>query len=327
MKLKYISSCFIFLVFLSCSNEEENIIPRPPESISLEAEGFLNEILDIMEANALNRKNIDWPDFRAKVFDKVGNAQTIAGTYSGVREALILLNDNHSFFVNPDGNSIVVGTLQCDAADTSIPSLPQHIGYIKINAFTGDSNSNEALAFSQRLLDEIIRQENPDLKGWIVDLRDNSGGNMWPMLTAIGPILGEGIAGYFIDTDGNEESWGFFNGSATFQGEPISAISNLYELSVPNPKVAVLLDKGVASSGEVMAISFIERENTRSFGSETCGLSTANSSFVLSDNSTLFLTTSFLADRNKNTFGFPVVPDQVTAQETTVQEAITWLED
>jgi C-terminal processing protease CtpA/Prc len=32
-----------------------------------------------------------------------------------------------------------------------------------------------------------------NLAGWIVDLRNNGGGNMWPMLTGIGSILGEGV--------------------------------------------------------------------------------------------------------------------------------------
>jgi carboxyl-terminal processing protease len=45
-----------------------------------------------------------------------------------------------------------------------------------------------------------------------------------------------------------------------------------YKLVVPSPRVAVLTDTGVASSGE--AIAFRGRPNTRSFGTPTCGLST-----------------------------------------------------
>jgi hypothetical protein len=66
-----------------------------------------------------------------------------------------------------------------------------------------------------------------------------------------------------------------------------------------NPKVAVLIDNAVVSSGEAIAISFIGRENTKSFGSATCGKSTGNVQYNLSYNRTLVLTTVFLADRNR----------------------------
>ena len=51
----------------------------------------------------------------------------------------------------------------------------------------------------QQIQDQIKIMDHPYNIGWIVDLRGNGGGNMWPMLAGIGPILGEGIAGYFID--------------------------------------------------------------------------------------------------------------------------------
>ncbi len=38
--------------------------------------------------------------------------------------------------------------------------------------------------------------------GWVVDLRRNMGGNMWPMLAGVGPILGEGEAGAIVFADG-----------------------------------------------------------------------------------------------------------------------------
>ena len=93
----------------------------------------------------------------------------------------------------------------------------------------------------------------------------------------------------------------------------------------PQPRVAVLLDNGVASSGEVIAISFIGRANTKSFGSATCGSTTSNEPYTLSDNSTLYLTTAYLADRNKKIFGIPVQPDVTSTNEAIVQDALEWI--
>ena len=39
-------------------------------------------------------------------------------------------------------------------------------------------------------------------RGWVVDLRDNTGGNMWPMLAAIAALLPDGVLGYFVLRDG-----------------------------------------------------------------------------------------------------------------------------
>ena len=87
------------------------------------------------------------------------------------------------------------------------------------------------------------------------------------------------------------------------------------------------MDNGIASSGELIAISFIGRENTRSFGASTCGLSTSNSPFKLSDNYSLNLTTAYLADRNNNLYGITVDPDIVTTNEDIIQNAVEWIEN
>ena len=49
----------------------------------------------------------------------------------------------------------------------------------------------------------------------------------------------------------------------------------LYTLINPMPRVTVLTDEGVMSSGEAVVVSFRERTRARSFGTATCGVSTA----------------------------------------------------
>ncbi len=305
---------------ISCKDDELTVT-------SDKAEKFLNEVLDVMEANSINRYKIDWTDFRKKVFEKVIGAQTIQDTYPGIKEALVLLGDNHSSYTKIDGSVIFVGNLQCDFQMIVKPSLPENVGYVKVNSFLGSSNSAAAISFAEEIQNQITHQDHPEIIGWLVDLRSNSGGNMWPMIAGIGPILGEGTAGYFIDPDNNQTSWGFLNGSSVVNGNTVTQLNNSYELIMPNPKVAVLLDNGIASSGEVIGISFVGRENTISFGTSTCGLSTSNSSFLLSDNSVLNLTTSYLADRNKNLYGIPINPDVFVNDEDIIQNAVEWIKN
>jgi len=282
-----------------------------------------------MENNSINRYEIDWIDFRKEVFNTVPAAQTIIEAYPCIRKALTLLGDNHSFFITPKGEYIMGNstiTIQIENIET--PVIPDDVGYIKVTAYSGQTNDASALFFANQIQSLIKQQDHSDLKGWIVDLRNNTGGNMWPMLAGIGPILGEGVAGYFINPDGFEASWGLQDGASVSNGiYVVTQLNDSYKLLVQNPKVAVLLNSAVASSGEVIAISFIGRENTKSFGSATSGLSTSNSGFMLSDNANLILTTAYLADRNKKKYGVPINPDVTSSKETIINDALAWIRD
>ncbi len=307
---------FVFSILISCSDDDP--------SLSMEVEDYLEEVLTVMEENSINRNIIDWMDFRNQVFDAAGSSQKISEIDEAIKLALTLLDDNHSFYIKAAG-TLLFGErdISCSFEEKEIPSIPSDIGYVKINGFSSNNPSDE-VTFAQSIQAEISAQDNADISGWIVDLRENTGGNMWPMLTGIGPILGEGICGYFIDPDNREAPWTYENGVSS-NGFPIVAITNPYTLINQNPKVAVLLSNAVTSSGEAIAIAFVGRENARSFGNASCGLSTANAGFVLSDNSTLVLTTSVMADRNKNKFGFQVSPDTESDDQSILLDALDYL--
>ena len=282
-----------------------------------------------MENSSINRYKIDWANFRKDVFAVVSpTAQSIRDTYAGIGKALALLGDNHSFYTSPSGYTIS-GNLSIVAQFENIgtPVIPSDIGYVLISPFSGASVDAE-IAFAKQIQDKIMQQDHPDLKGWIVDLRNNTGGNMWPMLAGIGPILGDGIAGYFVSADGSAVSWAFQNGASVYGGSTqVTKLDDSYNLLVSNPKVAVLLNGAVASSGEAIAVSFIGRGNTKSFGSATLGLSTGNAGFVLSDNAVLNLTTSYFADRSRNLYGGIIEPDMASSLATIIDDAIAWIRE
>lgn len=319
MNLRLTFLSILFVLPLSCSEDEV--------TISKEADDFLDEVLTIMENNSINRNEINWGDFRNQVFERAIDAQSIEETYGAIQLALTLLGDNHSSFIKPDGSNIWgASTLRCRGEGFNLPTLPENIRYIAIKISSG-SDSDENIAFAEDIQKKIKASDNENIRGWIVDLRGSGGGNMWPTLAGLGPILGEGIVGYFIDPDGTQISWAYANGASIINQNPVVRVSNPYELINPNPKVAILLDKGIASSGEAIAIAFVGRENTKSFGSPTCGLSTANIGFNLSSKAILNLTVSYMADRNKQKYGVPVTPDVESDNQAIIQHAIGFIEN
>ena len=111
-----------------------------------------------------------------------------------------------------------------------------------------------------------------------------------------------------------------------YNGSPLVSLTTPYRLLRANPRVAVLTNCGVASSGEAAVIGFRARRDARSFGTATRGLSTSNDEFALTGGGTLILCTSTMADRTGRMYGNAVAPDEVIADPVeTVRRAVEWL--
>jgi carboxyl-terminal processing protease len=70
---------------------------------------------------------------------------------------------------------------------------------------------------------------------------------MWPMIAGLGPILGEGLLGYFIGVTGAETAWSYRDGAAFSGNSAAQRVSSPYRLRRERPRVAVLSDNAVAS--------------------------------------------------------------------------------
>lgn len=300
----------VLLCLLACSGEDtpRTVSEPPPAAMSSVAAQYLAELLTLMEAHSVNRRSIDWPRLGTTVRAAAAGAQTIRDTYPGIRAALVGLGDGHSLFQTPGGALISAGETSCAAPTPGTVPLAPNIGYLRIPAFSGGLPESRDLA--KQLHQSIQSADTGVITGWVVDLRGNVGGNMWPMLAGVGPILGEGAAGHFVDGDGVADPWGYAAGASYLGTLRVVETEAPYRLRAPNPRVAVLVDGAVASSGEAIAIAFKGRASTRFFGTPTCGVSTANRAFGMSDGAFLILTVATMADRNKVVYGGRVLVDE-----------------
>lgn len=278
-----------------------------------------------MQAQSLRRTLIDWAVLRASTLSAAGAAQTIVDTRPAIRNALALLGDGHSFYRATDGTMIYVPNRTCSSnALVPLTNVPADIGYVHVPSFSG--SGEQAAVFATAIQNTIRSADHDSLAGWIVDLRGNGGGNMWPMVAGLGPIFGNDTLGYFVEPNGVASVWSFRDGDALLDSLALQRVAAPYTLRRPKPRVAVLVDNGVGSSGEAVFMSFRGRPQTRSFGVPTCGLSTANRGTRLSDGAVLQLTVATMADRNRVLAGDRIEPDEVIAGGTmTVNRAIAWL--
>ena len=332
----YAAALLMSLTVVACGN-----VTGPATE---EAAAYLNNALDIMETWSIKRNEIEWPSFRKSVLKLAKDAETPADTYGAISSAVSLAGGVHSRFVAPSTQGHTAG-FQSRAAGQRLDST---VGFVLIPGFVGPDPS----LFATQLQAIIREVDTVGLCGWIVDLRSNGGGNMWPMLAGIGPILGEGVVGAFVDPDDVKQEWFYQNGEAGLlpavgaDGQPVGyhldndptslrITGPAYQLVTPSPPVAVLTGRSTTSSGEAIATAFRGRPDTRSFGLGTRGLSTANRGFPLSDGAWLILTVATFADRTGQLYGGVIAPDEpvggqaaadpASGDDPVVEAAITWL--
>jgi hypothetical protein len=266
----------------------------------------LDAAIHIVRTHALRRRDVDWhrlePELRAMAKD----AKVPVDVYSAIRVLLARLDDHHSFLMEP----FAVHRDQTGGGPSSPATVALKtggVGYIDMPGYTG-MQTQARRAFVADVIGSIGRIAGQARCGWVVDLRRDIGGSMLPMLASLRPLLGDQTLGSFRDADGKQSTF--------------SAASALDKVVPQGPAldhaaVAVLLGPHTASSGEVVAVAFRGRPNTRSFGQPTAGLSTGNTGFSLPDGSRIFLTTSVDVDRTGRAYGGKLQPDQPVVAATT----------
>jgi carboxyl-terminal processing protease len=286
---------------------------------------FLRDIVNIMEFNSVRRDSIDWIAFRADVYAEGANATTYDQTYPAIQLALERLEDNHSWFQLPNGLFLdYTRQFVCTGATVPTPTgLPADIGYVRIAQFGGsDAEANAYMTAIQAQMEEM---DSDALVGWVIDLRGNGGGNMWPMLAAMHPFL-DGSTGFFFDPDSIWDEWWVHDGVSFLNQAPISVVPTPFVPRATDGRVAVLTDVRVASSGEAMAVAFRGRPNTRSFGTATCGVSTGIVAGSVGNGFVLGLATVRMADRDSTVYGGKLHPDEVIADpDAALARAIEWI--
>lgn len=327
---------------------------QPPPTISPAARAYVEAVVDTMQRYSIRKREIDWPAFRAAALARAGTAQTTMQTHGALRLTVEALADGHSEFYFPGTWPFLQVSASRDArvrgqVGTTLPGIPvgrmldARIAYVYVPGFAGTS-PGRVLARADSTL-AIVRDLDTNGGGaapcgWVVDLRGNSGGNMHPMIAGLGPLLGDGIAGMFVDADDARTYWyhraGVVGQRVGGTDYPQVSVTTPHVLRRAAPAIAVLYGAATASSGEATAISFIGLPNARSFGTPTWGLTTGNRPFFLPDGAVLNLATTVEGDRTGRLYGGKLVPDEPTGAFVTdprtatidgaMRAAMTWIE-
>ncbi|MBS1663528.1 MAG: hypothetical protein JST68_20975, partial [Bacteroidetes bacterium] len=250
------------------------IVPAWAEKITIDtaaqpcrqkAEQLLEETLTFMEKNYYRRSQVSWTELASAAREKLRQAPSCEAAYSSISWCFQQLNEPHSFIMPPQKAVRYFG--EVSAADQPAPRLSELVGEIRgewlqdsIAYLTVPWISTDDSLICQRIADSlqsvIARLDTRNISRWIIDLRRNSGGNCWPMLAGVGPLLGDGLYGYFVSGEARVPIT-YRDGSA-LQGKHVRCrVSTRGYKTQSNPKsIVVLTGPRTVSAGEIVALAF-----------------------------------------------------------------------
>lgn len=304
--------------------------------LSSAAGKYLDEAVQTIREQALNSARVDWKAAAAESRALAAGAGTGADTYPAIRHVLKQLGDGHSHLITPGEKA---------AADRSAVQSIANVALSAVHgrpmlAVPGFANMDSAAGqqFASKIQQMLAQAGRPEC-GLLLDLRNNRGGSMFPMLAGLAPLFADGEVGGLATAQQGRVVWRYHGNTFITGGSGVPETRDRAEAAIARigngrTPVAVLLGPATGSSGEAVAIAFVGRPNARSFGTPSAGLTTGNRPLKLSDGAILAITGSVMLDRNGKQYGGKITPDEVIAvkpsnasvDDPVVGAALDWLE-
>ncbi len=302
------------------------------------ARALVQECAALGEAHALNPQTSHWQEWAVQVQVNIPENAPHTAAYPAIQQLLELYGNPHARFISgvpqpvtgsapsaTGASGATPGTANATAgsAQAAIPTVPQgsmlsgKIAYLLLPGCPGE-DARERDAYSLALRENIAALESQQPVGWIVDLRLNGGGNTWPMLAGLWPILGTGVHATSIGPRGVRQTLGCDATSAWIELSGVRTAQHLIPEGAPShlvsaAPVAVLIGPWTMSSGELIAGALRGKAGTRLFGEPTAGLTTGTDTFYVSDGSLLVLPVDWMGDRYGRPLGDRVDPTDFVA--------------
>jgi hypothetical protein len=300
--------------------------PVPP---SPEAVAYLDRAIALIRAHHRNAPGADWPRIIARAHNAIAGANAPADTYPAISGVLGALGERHSFLVDASATRAP----QPDANGTAPPAPPmprwalaaKRYGIVRLPELNTMIAGGEATgrAYQAALRSGLEQMDKAPLCGWIVDLRQDGGGDMWPMLAGLDPLLGKAPFGFFVMRGQEPTPWIRANGFVYPAPGAVPTAAPAFALAHGAAPLAVLIGPHTASSGEMSAIALIGRARVRTFGAPSAGFTTANRVYPLSDGAMLVITETSIRDRTGRDYVGPIRPDEPA--DDAEQTAEHWL--
>ena len=247
-------------------------------SISEEAQAYLDEAIDRIQENAIASDKVNFDDVRQFAYLKANGADSVEETYPAIRLVIQMMADGHSAFITAEEFEEMYGKVEEeDATNTDdLDDVDFHerllsqgessVGYVSIPSFASAS-MNSQRQFADRLQTVIKQLDSDELKGWVIDLREDNGGSNAPMLLGLAPLFDKDEGKVFGYTGNDQEAafWRVENGKVFIEDTLILESQIKYQQRDPTLPIAVLTGPITQSAGEAIAAAFCWKAERSTF--------------------------------------------------------------
>ncbi len=301
---------------------------RPNKQRDISNAEYVEIAFDSIEFYSIHKNTYNFDSLKSNILTQIND--------STKREVVIeLLNyaidevDIHSYILTKDQyKRLKTGKAQPNTFAFQGEMIDGKYALVTLYGFQGvDSTSSDN--YADRLQRLLLHLHNKKPIGWIVDLRNNTGGWEYPMIAGLGPLLGEGILAYEVNRDGkieNEYSYAKLNKKSimTKQIELIDSVVTFNE----KPSIIVLIGNETGSAGELLTLCFLDNPNTILLGTPTYGVPTGIAGFFMPDSTMICVTSSVFKNRNMKGNGKPIQPYIYESDNTKIlSRAYKWIDE
>lgn len=271
--------------------------------------GYVRHCIRLLDRDGLYADSPEWKARKKEVLSSARSISTMDEAHSCVEDAGYVAGGKHTFLRAP-----VTDTTTYPEVAPEVRMIDEGILHIVLPAHTGVKVSDSL--YIHTVYDCL--QEHLDAKGVIVDLLENTGGNMYPMIAAVSPLLPNGVILKFKSRKRTMPiTLEYVLESYQIAPDSIGKIAS----STP---VAILTSPHTGSSGEATLLCFRGLDNVRTFGGPSAGYASGNVTHLLADGYMLAITHSCDVARTGEVFcNDPIEPDVHT--ETPLEDAVRWI--
>lgn len=296
----------------------------PPYSVADSITIFYDSLFHELETKYLHRHDVNWDSLQPEILRIALTHTSFETSLTEVTPLFDAIGGDHLNLFSPEGWYKSTLKPQLSQEDFSRELLEKYAqgaelegkvladgyGYLLVPPMLLlDADQEELNAAAQsiaRTVDSL--SATTTIKGWVIDLRLNIGGNANVMIAGLYRLLGNSSTYTTVYGDGTIKLLNTLKGGRFYQNEELLVEVATDAAPTPEVPVALLTSKLTASAGEFVVLGFRGRKNVTVIGEESYGLTSSNDLFSLPFGTTITLTLSYGADR-KGRHTASIVPD------------------
>lgn len=305
---------FLFIIFTFFNTNAQTQFKN--NSIKI----FIDKSFKIIEENSINKNEKNILTLKNEMYEKTSNLSNLDELPPFYIAVFKALNDHHGglkykektfgWSIPLQGKNESVKNLIFKNKKVHSEIINKKYGYIRIPG-NSDFSFQKVDSISTDIISQINSINSNTIKGWIIDLRLNTGGNMYPILLGLKDFLGNNIVfgGFKNANNENTGTWEIKDNRLIIDGNILQNKTALKYQIPENIPIVILSSFYTASAGEMTTIAFKGRDKAFIVGEPTANYTTAVQGFEINNFSGINLSTDYVFDRNSNIYKSFVNPD------------------